>query len=424
MRIALALIIALAVVFAWFSVRWQLGNMLGEITAPADPDAEMLARTAASFSPQDPVATWLLAAVRYNPADADSIKQYAAALEEVVRKSPYDNRWWVELARAYEQAGDPVRAEAAFQRAVELAPNYTYPRWQLGNFLLRTGRGEEAFGELKRSAELSSIYREQVFSVAWDYYDRDSAKLDSLADGNPDMLAGLTKFYASREKADEALIAWSRLTPEERERRKDVGQLVARAMYEKRYFRAAAEFARSLGTEPEAAVGVIVNGGFEAQFTDASDALFRWYLVKKDKVEVRPDQIVKKSGQRSIRINFKGFAGSELANVYQFFAVEEGATYRLRAWIRTEDFRTASPVSLDVMGINAIDLRKAEVVPGVLASAELPNGTNDWQEVALDFTVPVGVQGLQFRFNRAGCGDSCAVYGIIWADDILLEKVR
>lgn len=423
-RVVLLATVLVTVAFGWFAVRWQLGNMLGEITTPTDPDAEALSLMAKSLSPYDPLTSWLLASARYNPSDPESIKQYAEALEEVVRRSPYDNRWWIELGRAYEQAGQAERAEKAFAKAVELAPNYTYPHWQRGNFLLRAGRGEEAFAELKLSAKLSSIYREQVFSVAWDYYDRDASKLDALAGSDPEMLAGLTKFYASREKADEALISWSRLSPDERERNRAVGALVARALFEKRYFRVAAEFARDLGLEPEATVGGIVNGGFETQLSERPENLFGWYLIKKDKVEIRQDQIVKKSGQKSLRMNFKGFSGGELANLFQYFAVDAGASYRLRFFIKTEDLRSQSPVTVDVAGINAVDLRKSEVVPDTLATASFPNGTSDWQEVVLEFNTLEGVQGLQVRFNRISCGEGCFIYGSLWVDDMKLERVR
>lgn len=423
-RVLMILLMAALVAFGWFSVRWQLGNMLGETTAPTDPGAEQIATAAKDLSPFDPATSWLLASALYDPADSQSIKGFADALEGVVRLAPYDNRWWIELGRAYEQAGDPARAEQAFLRAVSLAPNYTYPRWQYGNFLLRAGRADEAFRELKRSAEISYAYREQVFGVAWDYFDRDTAKMDEIASGSPDMLAGLTKFYASREKADEAFVAWSRMTPEEREKHRSIGALVARAMFEKRYFRTAADFVRSMGTEPDVAIGSVANGDFETPLSEKSDALFGWYTVKKDKTEVRQDQIVKKSGQKSLRMNFKGFSSGELANLFQYFAVDNGASYRLRFFVRTEDLKSQTPVYVEVAGVAAADLRKSEVVPGVLAKFDFPGGTNDWQEVVLDFTAPEGVEGLQVRVNRASCGEGCPLFGSVWIDGMSLERAK
>ena len=44
-------------------------------------------------------------------------------------------------------------AEKAYRRAVEIAPDYTYPHWQIGNFYLRRNQSDEAFAELKKAAE-------------------------------------------------------------------------------------------------------------------------------------------------------------------------------------------------------------------------------------------------------------------------------
>jgi len=60
-RIALVAAVILALVFGWFAVRWQLGNMLAELTVPTAPNAQGIARLATSFAPRDPLANWLFA---------------------------------------------------------------------------------------------------------------------------------------------------------------------------------------------------------------------------------------------------------------------------------------------------------------------------------------------------------------------------
>lgn len=423
-RIGMILLMSVVLVFAWFSVRWQFGNMLGETTSPSDPGASQVAAMAKELNPHDPFVSWLVASAGYDVTTPESINAYTTALEGVVRQAPYDNRWWIELGRAYEQSGDAGKAEKAFLRAIELAPRYTYPHWQFGNFLLRAGRADEALRELKLSAQESVVYRDQVFAVAWDFFDRDTAKMDELASGSPEMLAGLTRFYAAREKAEEAFAAWSRMTPDERHRQVEIGALVARALFEKRYFRSAAEFVRTLDREPEVEVGKIVNGGFETPLAENPDSLFCWYVIRRDKVEVRQDQIVKKAGQRSLRMNFKGFSGTEFVNLFQAFAVDGGASYRMRFFVRTEDLRSQSPVSVEIAGVQSALPRASEVIPGILAKFDFPVGTNDWQEVVLEFVVPDGAEGLQVRVNRNPCGEGCLLFGSIWLDEMSLERTR
>src|SRR4030095_3447558 len=96
----------------------------------------------------------------------ESLEKSIGMFEEVVRLSPNDFRYWIELGRAYEQDEQPEKAEKALARAVELAPTYTFPHWQFGNFYLRQNRSDEAFAELLKTTDGSMVCREQCLSLA------------------------------------------------------------------------------------------------------------------------------------------------------------------------------------------------------------------------------------------------------------------
>ena len=420
-RVLTALAVISVLAFAWFGVRWQLGNMLGEVTQPSAPDAEEMAQSAKSLSPYDPAANWLLATVRYDPADDASIAAYADALKVVAGLSPHDYRWWVELGRAYEQSGQPDLAREAFLRSVSLNPNYAYPSWQYGNFELRRGDSGKAVEALAGSARLSSIYREQVFPMLWEYFDNDAARLDSVAGDDSEMLAGLSKFYASRRRGDDAVRTWAKLSPEDRQRNRALGTLVAQGLFEKHAYRASLDFLRSLGEEPEAGMGQIANGGFERALSD--EGLFSWRQRRLDRCEVRSDSVVKRSGNTSLRMNFRGFNGAELVNLWQVFPVEAGRSYRLRVSVRTDDMKSAGLPTIEVAGPSGFKAADGSPV-GTLVKAEVPMGTSDWQEVTLEFTAPQGLDGLQVRINRSYCGEACPISGTVWFDDFVLEVVQ
>ena len=103
-RILLAAAAIGTFVLCWFGVRWQLGNMLGELTRPNDPFAREVAEKAVSLAPGDPVALWLTASTERLNYKNDDTKQSVGLYEDVVRSSPNDYRWWIELARAYESS--------------------------------------------------------------------------------------------------------------------------------------------------------------------------------------------------------------------------------------------------------------------------------------------------------------------------------
>src|SRR5690606_28212878 len=162
-KVLLVAAVVAGLVFAYFSVRWQFGDLLAEVTPLGGENAAAAASAARSLAPGDPLTQWFAANKEKENFSAESIDKAVAMFEDLVRLSPDDYRWWLELGRAYEQAEKPEKAEAAFRRSVDLAPEYTYTHWQLGNFLLRQNRVDEAFAELRFSAAKSYVYREQVF---------------------------------------------------------------------------------------------------------------------------------------------------------------------------------------------------------------------------------------------------------------------
>jgi Flp pilus assembly protein TadD len=406
----------LALVIAFFAVRWQIGNMLAELTPPSSPDSAQIARVAADLSPWDPMPAWLLATKQKEKFGDEEAKKAVAMFEETVRLSSNDFRLWIELGRAYEQAEEFDRAEAALRKAVDLAPQYTFPRWQLGNFYLRQNRAEEAFAELRRTTEKSVAYREQVFSLAWDYFDKDTGRVEALAADTPDVRATLASFYSARGKADDAVRVWNTLSDDDKQRHDAIARSMAQNLHDRKFYRAAVVFAKQTGIDPEAAAGSITNGSFEKFIGPPEDTLFGWRLLRNDgRVDLTLDSGVKTEGQRSLRITFKAYSKPELYNVVQHLALDPGRRYRLTFSVRTENLKTAGPPQLRVVA--GTDNVPVAVSPG------FPTGTNDWQRMTVDFAVPQSADGVMLFTARVDCGEGCPITGTIWYDDFQLSPL-
>jgi tetratricopeptide (TPR) repeat protein len=415
-RILLTGVILAAVIFAFFGVRWQIGNMLASLTQPSTPGSEDAARLAAGFSPRDPMAAWLLATKQKEKFGEDQSRLAVRMFEDVVRLSPYDFRMWIELARAYEQAEELERAEAAFRRAVDLAPEYTFPHWQLGNFYLRRNRAEEAFAELRKTTEKSVAYREQVFSLAWDYFDKDTNRIEGLAADTPDVRATLASFYSARGKSEDAVRLWNTLTDNEKQRHDAVAREMAQNLHDRKFYRASVEFARQTAIDAEAAAGSITNGSFEKFIGPPDETLFGWRLLRNDgRVDLALDPAVRSEGQRSLRVNFKAYSKPELYNVVQHVALEPGGKYRLTFMLRTENLRTAGSPQI------AITAGAENALVGI--SPPFPTGTNDWQKVIVDFAVPPTADGVIVFTSRVNCGEGCPIAGTIWYDDFQITRL-
>ncbi|MCD9189614.1 MAG: tetratricopeptide repeat protein [Pyrinomonadaceae bacterium] len=414
-RVLLILVIIFALLFAWFTVRWQFGNLFATLTSPADQNAREIAKAASGLSPGDPWTKWLEASVEKDVFTPEKIENSVKLYEDVVRLSPNDYRWWIELGRAYEQAEKNDLAESAFRKAVEFAPNYTYPHWQLGNYFLRQNRSDEAFAELQKAALKSQSYREQVFSMAWDYFEQNVEKVEQLAGDSADARKTLVKFYVNKGRSADAVRVWNTLSVEDKQKNPATSKLVAQVLYEKRFYRAAVEFARQLGIDPDSKAETVTNGGFEKVLTVPEDTYFGWKAVSSpsDKIDIKTDSGVKKEGARSLRINFSGYQKQDLLNVWQITAVEPKKKYRLVFWLRTENLKSAGTPQLEI--VNANDDKM------IVSSKSFPTGTNDWQLISLDFTVPENCEGIIIRTGRAFCGEGCPLVGTIWYDDFVLN---
>ena len=415
-RIALAAAVILILLFGWFAIRWQLGDMLAQLTDPTDPNAGDIAEFAVSLAPHDPLPNWLLAGTKREAFSSGSELAAIDNYKTVVRLSPNDFRWWVELGRACEQAEKNEEAEKAYLHAIELAPFYTYPHWQLGNFYLRQNRSDEGFGELKKAAETNSVYRDQVFSLGWDYYNQNTEKLERIVGDTPSVKAGLAKFYAAKERADDSLRLWNTLSPEEKQENIAYAKFIAQAFYDKKIYPQALEFYRSLGIEPDAKPEAIQNAGFEKPVGDTGSTYFGWRISPTDKVVVKFDPTQKHEGSRSLRVLFNGYSASAFYNISQVVVVKPSTKYRLTFWLRTEDLKSGGTPKLEV--------NNASNSIGIVSTTQFPAGSNEWQQLKLEFITPEKENAVVIRTTREFCGEECPIFGTIWYDDFKLEAVK
>ncbi len=415
-RVALALMMVGVLIFGWFAVRWQLGNMLADLTKPNDANAREVGELAINFAPNDPTTHWLAASSQKNVFTTQAIDQTSKEFETVIRKSPNDYRWWVELGRAREQADQPDAAENAFLEAIKLAPNYTYPHWQAGNFYLRQNRGEEAFNQLKEAAKSVSVYREQVFSVAWDYYEKDTARLETIAGDAPSVRASLAKFYAAKQRPEDSLRIWNTLPEADKQANEAIAKVIAQSFYEKKFFRQSLEFVRGIGIAPDLRAETIQNGGFEKPIGETDNKYFSWAVLPLEKMDVKLDVTQKHEGNRSLRVAFSGYGEPNLYHVYQIVTVEATAKYRLTFWMKTDNLKSGGTPEIEVY--NANDEKN------IVTSEAFPIGTNDWQQVKLEFTAPDNAEAVGVRLVRAFCGVQCPIFGIVWLDDFKLERMK
>ena len=75
-----------------------------------------------------------------------------------------------ELARAYEEAGQPLRAIAEYRRALELGPAFLDLRYRMARALLETGQALEAREELEHILQVNDAFLDARVSLGLAHY--------------------------------------------------------------------------------------------------------------------------------------------------------------------------------------------------------------------------------------------------------------
>ena len=413
-KIAAILAIVSMVVFGWFAIRTQIGSMLAEQTSASQENAGDVARVAGDLAPLDPRPKWLEAVVLRQSFSPEDLDRSVRLLEDAVRRAPFDFRVWTELARGYEQAERYSDAEASFRHAIELAPSYAVPHWQMGNFLLRQDRLDEAKAELRRATETSSIYRDQVYALAWDYFGKDPARVEELAADSAEARAYLSNFYSGRDSPRDSLRVWNSLSSDDKSRFNNLGGQIAFRLYQAGYVREALSIARDTGLARDAQDDQVSNGGFEKFIGEHDETLFGWKIFRNDsKFEALPDSQTKSEGSRSLKVTFRNYIKPDLYNIAQVVTVQAGHHYRLTFKVRTDNLRSGGGPFLEVLAVKKWTR--------LAASEPFPIGSVDWHEYTLDFTIPPDVEGIELRTVRTFCGEECPIAGTFWYDDFRLE---
>ena len=362
-------------------------------------------------------------AIRLTPDDADAHRARAAVLTDLRRSEEAaaaletattlrKDDWveWLELGTAREDLDDNAGALAAFDQAVRCAPYYGQTHWQRGNLLLRLGRYNEAFADLRQAAASNREFLPNLIDLAWSLTKGDVAQTRALVQAtSDDERLELARFLA-RKGQGEAVLEQVRLlaTPLSDQNRQELTRLAFAAGT----FDAARRlWSGSVRTEE------IVNGGFEEPLL-RNDTPFGWKLpAAQGKQKLAIDVSQKFGGEKSLQITFAGdWDASATSLISQTIVVQAGGRYRLSFAVHTKDLVTGGPpriVLTDAMN-NQI-LAKSDA---------FPQTTNAWLQMNVDFTVPAKSEAVVINLARDNCSSSpCPIFGVVWLDAFALQRL-
>jgi tetratricopeptide (TPR) repeat protein len=418
-RALLVLLVLMSVAFSWFGVQWYVGDTIAEYAPGLEDGGIDSARVSVRLAPDDPLTHWSVATLLKNSLAEDQLPEALTSFEEAARLSPNDYRLWMDLGRGRSQAGDLAGAEKALRQAVVLAPRYSYPRWYLGNLLLREGQNDQAFAELRQAADTEASLRPQIFNLASHVYGDDLEKIKSVLGGQAEARTQLVSYLVSRNRVDDAVRVWSSLSPSERVPEKATSDALINALISAKRFQSAYEIYRQSVPSPGSETGGILNGSFEQEIPDAGQSPFGWQIKSlPPQAQINLDKSVRHGGERSLRVLFKSTSQLVFNNISQLSLTDPSTAYRLEFWVRTEDLKSVGTPLIEI-----VDPVSGEIMG---KSDALHTVTADWQPVTIDFKTGPKTEAVTLRTNRASCGTGksiCPIFGVVWFDDFTLQRI-
>ena len=311
------------------------------------------------------------------------LKQTAEAvksLETATSLRPREDNLWLELGHARDELGDSAGALAAFDQAVRWAPYYGHTHWQRGNLLLRMGRYDEAFAELRAAASADRRYFPNLIDLAWRVSGGNLRVAEELIEINNDgQRRAFISYLFSAKAFREAFSLWT-----------------------------APEFVRT---------PALFNGGFEDQIV-LSDPGFGGWVSSTDRSKNRLaiDVSEKFEGTRSLQISLTGDWAPETPLLSQTVIVEPSTRYRIYFSVRTKDLVTGGPPLFTVSD--------ASTNEPLGKSQNFPSATTDWTRLSFEFNTPATAEAAEIRLQRNNCDPApCPIFGVLWLDEISIEQV-
>jgi tetratricopeptide (TPR) repeat protein len=427
----------------WFSARAGFASLLSTYAALFNqPD---VAEAAVRFGPGDPYAHQIRGAIL---EAADDPSAATTEYTQAVRLRPNDYVLWLSLAHGRELSGDLKGAIAAGTEAVQLAPYYAEPHWQLGNTLVRAGRADDGFRELRLAAASNPLLLPSVIDLAWRWsHDDAEYVLRAIRPDTPQARNALAEYFRKRGKVKEAItLLRSGGSFTEDLRRRFTDELISAKRFQDAY-----ELWSIAHPSDPAAENAAFARGFEVE-SDLSEPGFGWRAKKTAGVVLSLDDANPRQGKLSLRIDFQGDSDPSVPLITQLAIIDRPARYQLHFAVRTEAL-----VSGGLPGMIIIDAGSGQQVG---QSGAFPPASNGWRDYTIDFTVPAASvtpagsatprtsagpassaspslpsspgspensatpATIQIILQRERCSRTpCPIFGRLWLDNFSLQKL-
>ena len=407
MRVALSILGILGCLFLiQASARFGVSRMFARYAVATNSIAG--ADQAIQLTPSDPEAHRARATI-FNRLQKP--EEAAKSLERATALRYRDDYLWIDLGNTREELGDTDGALAALDQAVRWAPYYAHTHWQRGNLLLRMGRANDAFNDLRSAAAANPRYAPNLIDLAWGISRNDLKTTKALLDiQNDNERLALLRYLARKGRGKEVYDEVMRLNdPRAVEYIHELAQLLfdAKAFDEAFFLLHPGETVHKR---------FLLNGGFEDPLV-LNESGFDWIVAPQQKNRLAIDVSEKSSGAKSLQINLDGAWTPGTPLLSQTFVVDPNTSYRLSFAVKTKDLVTGGPPLIVVNDATNNQL--------LGKSDNFPTATTPWTKLSFDFTTMPASQAAIIRLQRNSCDSSpCPIFGTLWLDEFSIEQTK
>ena len=315
--------------------------------------------------------------------------------QKAVQDDPRSAHYWMDLAGAYEAAGDDARAREAYSRAKAVYPASGEVAFHYGNFLLREQQYPAAFAELRKAVRADPTLLPLAISRTWRSTEDINELVDQVLPANTDGYLQAVDFFASSNQAEPALAVWQRLVALKQPfALPRAFPFIDELIHEDR-----ADDAARVWREALAAAGMphvdppnhslVWDGDFGSEFANGG-LDWRWTGVLG--AEISFDSTPPGTGSRSVRLDFTGGSNLALTEPAQYVPVESGRGYHFHALMRTDGITTESGIRLSLTDPNHSNAANL--------TTENFTGSRAWTPVDADLTTGPQTHFLLLRLLR------------------------
>jgi len=341
----------------------------------------------------------------------DAISHYRTA----VHLNPYESRYWLDLAGAYQVSGSVDEQEQAVEQAVNADPTTPHVAAEAANFFLLQGNLEKALRHFRTVLANDPEAVNPTLQLCWRVTGDANQIFDQALPRRTDLYSSFLQLLVSKQEVVAAENAWDHLIGLQQSFPTKVAFPYFRLLIAKQEVAPAQNAWQQLAKVDEALQSylpsrenLIVNGGFEENLLNGG---FDWWYESTQHAALAIDTDQFYIGTRSLSVTFDGRSVSE-ARVSQFISVKPDTDYEFSVESRTQDIDSASGPRFA--------LTDAYTNISYVLTDDLL-GTNPWHLQQARFHTGSKTNLLLLKIIRQPAAP--LIRGKLWIDDVrLVEK--